>query len=112
MIGKKLIFMLENGESIPPILRQAGRDRVWRIDTKLVDPEKEYDYIDSSIEGFYKTNRDIMIIKFSGNKDIAKKIGDERQGMILHLIPTKENEDYTEEYQKFINIFYEETNIC
>ena len=116
MTAKKLIILLDNGEPIPLIIRQLGKNRVWYMDTKNVEPEKEYDFINSSIDRFMLTNKDALLVKFSGNENVARKIGDEREEMVLHPSSAEKDKHYIEEYtntlNQFINIFYEETNIC
>ena len=106
----KLIILLDNGTSIPEgVVEKIGRDRVWFVSTNTVIEDDEYDFLNNSIGGFLQTDKDVLIVKFSGREEIATKLGDECSEMLIYLTPNHHNTYYIEEYVRtfldFIDIF-------
>jgi hypothetical protein len=95
--------------SLDEITEKIDKEKLWILNTRDVEREKEYDYIINSIEGFNRTNKTIMIIAFSGEGEIARRLGDEREEMLLYLDTKETDKYYTEEYtlalENFITIF-------
>jgi len=111
---KKLIVMLDEDSSIPDaVIQQVGEEKIYFVSTKTIDKNREYEYIADSIDGFHLTNKEMMVVNFSGDEELAQKLGDERTELIVYLPPETNNKYYMEEYlntlASFINIFYKET---
>jgi len=107
----KLIMLIKDGTTIPEtVVEKIGRNNIWWVKTTKFFPEEEseYQYIENSINGFLETDRLIMIAKFSGNENIAKKLGDERSEMIVY-INGKDKEEQNKTMLELVNKLYKET---
>jgi predicted transcriptional regulator len=106
----KLIILTEEDNSIPKeAIEEIGKEKFWFISTRDTMGETEYRYLDNSIEGFIKTDREVLVAKFSGREDIAKMLGDERSEVIVHLKKESGKEEYSSLFKNLLESFYKET---
>ena len=91
----KLILLTDDDNPSFNELEEAIKDKKSLIvnSTKL---DNEYSYLMETILGFSKSNYEILLIRFSGKKDILKKIGDESKEIIIPISCDKKNKFYIE----------------
>lgn len=60
------------------------------------DESQEYEYLTRDMDYFFKSDDDIMLVKFSGKDSISKNLGEERSEMIITLSNKKNSKYYME----------------
>jgi hypothetical protein len=84
------------------------------IDTTNCDATLEYGHLRSSVREFSQSDKELMLINFSGKESILKELGDECSEMILSISYDKNSKYYTEcpieMFLKLLDIFKKETN--
>jgi hypothetical protein len=83
------------------------------VDTQDCDKRTEYEHLLFNVDLFSQSNKEIMLVKFSGKEEIVQNLGDERPEMIVSLSDNKKSKYYTEStidmFLSLINIFDKET---
>lgn len=90
----KTIVMTDDDGTLNRIKINVRDKRYTVADT--TNAKDEYLYLVETIHGFSKSDYDILILKFSGNESIRKKIGDESSEMIISLSSNKNSLYYLE----------------
>ncbi len=70
------------------------------VNTEHCSEFKEYRYLLNTIRAFSKSNKEILLAKFSGKESVAKDLGDECSEMVLTLSNKENSSYYTECPQK------------
>jgi hypothetical protein len=108
----KLIVLLDcDDDAFRQILNQVKKlDVRW---AKCDDCEEmELNYIVNTINNFFTGAGKVLLIKYSGNEQVSRILGDEIPQMIISLSDNKENHYYVDDlpriFKHTINLLYKE----
>jgi len=101
---QKLIVLVETKNGAYEAMAKAVSDKKTQlVDTEDCDAPEEYHNIYSAIEEFSQSDKEIMLVKISGNESVVRELGDERPEMLVTLSDNVNNKLwYTE---KPVNMF-------
>lgn len=110
----KLIVLLDcDDDAFRLILNQVKKLDVRWAKCDDYNGDRELDYIVNAINNFFKGYGKLLLIKYSGNENISKILGDEIPLMIISLSSNENNHYYVSDLPRIfketiINLLYKE----
>lgn len=110
----KLIVLLDcDDDAFSQILNQVKKLDVRFARCENCKEELELNYIVNTINNFFRGEGKLLLIKFSGNEEVSKILGDEIPQMIVTLSNNTNNHYYVNDLPRIfketiVNILYKE----
>ena len=102
----KLIILFDGNPVIQRRLAESIKDKkVYTFDTGKCDEVTELNKLNNVVSNFSQSDKEILLVRYSGKESVIREIGDERPEMIIPLSNKKDSLYYNDNLANtFINL--------